>query len=54
MKEYLNKNTVKNDEKIAMVCHSKLIAAVTATGVANEKLEGYYWMNNCEIQPFEL
>ena len=33
MKEYLVKSPVESDEKIAIVCHSKLIASMTASGV---------------------
>ena len=56
MKEYLEKNPIQGDERIAVVCHSRVIAAMTATGVgpdpenaAKDKLQGFYWMNNCEI-----
>jgi hypothetical protein len=63
MKEFLDKNPVSDDERIAVVCHSMLIASLTASGVepsteswdwCGEKLKDFYWMNNCEIQPYNL
>jgi hypothetical protein len=58
MKEYLAKNPVKEDEKIAVVCHSRLIASMTASGVGPNDidhakgeavLQDFYFPSNCEI-----
>lgn len=55
LKKNLTSNPVKGDEKIAIVCHSHLIAAITSDGPdASERrgFTGYYWTQNCQLLPF--
>ena len=56
------KNPVQGNERIAVVGHSTLMAALTATGVGpndvdhakgDDVLQGFYWSDNCEMQPFK-
>ena len=61
MKEYLAKNQMGEGERVAVVCHSKFIASLTATGVCPDKVNpdkevfgDHYWPQNCEIQPYKL
>ena len=46
-REFLAENPLGEDEKVAVVCHSKLIASVTASGFEGEgatsKLKDYVW-----------
>jgi len=55
MKQNLQSNPVEGDEKIAIVCHSHIIAAMTADGVdlADKRgYTGYTWTDNCQLLPF--
>lgn len=53
LKEYLRANPVNADEKIAVVCHSKIIAGMTAKGVDSDgKLKDFFWPENCQQLPF--
>ena len=67
MKEHLERNPLPADERIAIVYHSRLIAAMFSTGVAphpdgpeeaeiiNSLMrEDYTFPANCEAQPFNL
>ena len=53
MKEHIAKNPIGGDERIAVVCHSTLIKALTSTKLVDGKLDGYH-PHNCEIQPYNL
>ena len=50
-------NPLEGDEKVAVVCHSTLIAAVTAGGFegtgAQAELKDYVWTANAEVLPVE-
>ena len=56
-KNFLAEHPLEGDEKIAVVCHSKLIAAVTAGGFsgvgASSKLTDFVWTANSEVLPIE-
>lgn len=44
---------LKNDEKVAVVAHSKLIASLTAKGLTEAgNLKDFLWLNNCDSLPF--
>jgi len=50
LKTNLTSNPVQGDEKIAIVCHSHLIAALTSDGPDYSErrgFTGYYWTQNC-------
>ena len=57
LKHFLEKHPVEGAERIAVVCHSQLIACLTATGVegsgASSKLVGFHWAQNGEVYPIE-
>ena len=61
MREYLAKNEMAEGERVAVVCHSKFIASLTAQGVqpdpanpTREVFTDHYWPQNCEIQPYSI
>ena len=67
MKDHLARNPIPAGEKIAIVYHSRLIAAMYSTGVVPHPdgpedgeiinslvREDYTFPANCEIQPFNL
>jgi hypothetical protein len=50
MRENLRQNPLENDEKYAIVCHSMIIATLTAEGLdENDKMgfKNYKWLMNC-------
>jgi len=50
MKTHLDSNPMQGDEKIAIVCHSYIMATMTAEGLdENDKIgfKGYTWPSNC-------
>ena len=57
-RDFLAAHPIKKNEKIAVVCHSKLIASVTADGFkgkgATAELTNYIWTKNAEVLPVEL
>ena len=57
-REFLAQYPVEGDERVAVVCHSKLIAALTASGVdgagAEARLADFIWTKNAEILPIDL
>ena len=55
MRRYLDSNPMQGDEKIAIVCHSFIMAAMTAEGLdKNEKygFKGFIWPQNCQLLPY--
>jgi hypothetical protein len=63
MKEHLKSNPIPSDERIAIVFHSQMIKAMTATGLAPDEkgnppgvltLQNGYMPANCEVLPFNL
>ena len=58
MSDFLAQHNLVDDERVAVVCHSKLIAACTASGVdgvgAEAQLVDYVWTKNAEILPVEF
>jgi len=56
LNEFLANRAALDGKKVAVVCHSKLISALTASGVegkgAQSKLIDFTWTQNCEICPF--
>ena len=58
LKKFLEENPLQGDEKIAVVCHSKLIAATTADGFEGEgalsKLTNFVWTKNAEVLPIDF
>jgi broad specificity phosphatase PhoE len=56
MVEHLAKNPIAENERIAMVCHSTTIRALTSTGTGLTEeghLNGIH-PDNCEIQPHKF
>ena len=57
LKHFHEKHPLKATEKIGVVCHSQLIACLTATGVEGKghssKLVNFHWAQNGEIYPIE-
>ena len=51
LKEYLTQNPLPIGEKLAVVCHSMFIAALTCDHVEgfgeHSRLVKYTWLNNC-------
>ena len=50
MKENLRINQLKGDEKYGIVCHSMIIATLTAKGIDETDKMGfkdYIWLQNC-------
>lgn len=50
MKENLRMNPLEGDEKYAIVCHSMIIATLTAEGLDESDKMGYKnykWLHNC-------
>ena len=58
LRDFLASHPLEGDEKIAVVCHSKFIAAITADGFegegASSKLTNYVWTQNAEVLPVEF
>ena len=58
LSDFLAQHNLADDERVAVVCHSKLIAACTASGVdgvgAQAQLVDYVWTKNAEILPVEF
>lgn len=53
LKEHLRANPVSEDEKIAVVCHSQIIAGMTASGVDDKgQFKDFVWTQNCQQLPF--
>ena len=56
LKEFIL-NNVSEDAKVAVVCHSKLISALTASSVEgsgpDSQLKDFTWFSNCEIGAFK-
>lgn len=55
LKEHLRCNPLPEGKKIAVVCHSTLIAALTSKGLdpSTEKgLKDYTWTANCQLLPY--
>ena len=58
LKKFIQMNCADEGEKIAVVCHFMVIAALTATGVSgsgNEsELKECHWAQNAEIVPMNI
>lgn len=56
-RQFLDDNPLADDEKVAVVTHSKLIAALTAKGFtgtgADARIYGYAWTENAEVLGIE-
>lgn len=56
-RQFLEDNPLEDDEKVAVVTHSKLIAALTAKGFtgtgADARIYGYAWTENAEVLGIE-
>ena len=56
-RKFLEENLLEEDEKVAVVTHSKLIAALTAKGFtgtgADARIYGYAWTENAEVLGIE-
>ena len=55
MKEYERMNPLTGDEKFGIVCHSQLIATMTAEGLDendSKGFKGYTWAENCQLLPY--
>ena len=56
-RQFLEDNPLEEDEKVAVVTHSKLIAALTAKGFtgtgADARIYGYAWTENAEVLGIE-
>lgn len=55
MREYITANPLDNSkqEKYGIVAHSRVMATMTAASIGeNDELVDYYWMQNCEMRPF--
>ena len=56
-RQFLEENPLEEDEKVAVVTHSKLIAALTAKGFtgtgADARIYGYAWTENAEVLGIE-
>ena len=52
---YFTNSGLKEGEKLAVVCHSEIIASMAAKGFIGEgdtsKLDGFYFPRNCEMIP---
>ena len=49
-------NPLQDQEKYAVVCHSMIIAALTASGLDPNHPKGLAnctWLSNCQLLPFE-
>jgi len=59
MKEHLKSNPIPSDERIAIVFHSQMIKAMTASHLEPDAngiltLQNGYMPANCEVLPFKL
>ena len=59
LREFLAAHPVEGDEKIPVVCHSQLIASVTADGIEDEgtpqeRFTNFIWTANAEVLPVDL
>lgn len=55
MRENLRANPLQGDEKYGIVCHSMIIATLTAKGLdENDKMgfKDYKWLQNCQSLAF--
>jgi hypothetical protein len=55
MKENLRSNPLEGQQKYAIVCHSMIIACLTADGIDESDktgFKGYTWCENCQNIPF--
>ena len=55
MREYVRMNPLAGGQKNAIVCHSMLIATMTAEGLdENDKMgyKNYVWTANCQVLPY--
>ena len=56
-RQFLIDNPLEDDEKVAVVTHSKLIAALTAKGYtgtgADARIYGYFFPENAEVLGIE-
>ena len=56
-RQFLEENPLEEDEKVAVVTHSKPIAALTAKGFtgtgADARIYGYAWTENAEVLGIE-
>lgn len=57
-RDFLAAHPIKKNERVAVVCHSKLIASITADGVkgkgAAAKLNNFIWTKNAEVLPIDI
>lgn len=54
--EYRRVNPLQDGQKYGIVCHSMMIATLTAKGLdkTNERgFYGYTWCDNCQLLPFK-
>jgi hypothetical protein len=56
MTEYKRMNPLEDQEKYGVVCHSMIIAALTASGhdpTHPKGLANYTWLSNCQLLPYK-